>query len=475
MDAAKVGQGLGRGDLQRGRRGANIKGAAVVVGAVLVEVARGAATLERATIGKGIELGTALGALQDNIAKACGHLEATGIERAGALVADELVIADPHNDKSISTSHQILVAIAIVDARIDGGVGVDLAIGLTDGDTATDLLLASGEKKGKNQHGHYGRKGEQEDWRSGGLIHRNWILCGAERASSYRDVCHDQLLSSGAIVGIDGCEKDLGGDAEGATGDMGEVVADGMPMLEEARAAGILHNIHHGDVGKPVDIIVVVEDRVGVGILENFVVAEGRSDRPNLVGDTTRILTADLLLGKARGRGAHHVEKDAIESRIVGGMRVGAPILRALAPAVVDVVFGPFGATLVLDIEKDKVDGDIRAAGSHCAGHFHKHPHTAGAVVSPKERFVVVVLVAVVVGPHAAVPMGGKKDAFAGSCLGGGFDRSNNILAADNGAVPKRGGEVLHDDGVAPTLHLPREIGSTLSLRLGVWCAETES
>lgn len=109
----------------------------------MVEVARGAATLEGATVGKGIELGMALGALQDNIAVALGHYKPTGVEGAGALVADELAIADPHNNKSVGAPYKILVAVAIVDARVKRRVGVYLAVGFSDRHLATNLFLTT--------------------------------------------------------------------------------------------------------------------------------------------------------------------------------------------------------------------------------------------------------------------------------------------------------------------------------------------
>ena len=52
---------------------------AVVVGAVLVEVAGGAAAFEGTAVGKGVELGVALGALKDYVAIARDHFQSARV------------------------------------------------------------------------------------------------------------------------------------------------------------------------------------------------------------------------------------------------------------------------------------------------------------------------------------------------------------------------------------------------------------
>jgi len=101
------------------------------------------AAVEGTAIGKGVELGMALGTFEDDIAVALGHLQPTGVEGTGTLVADKLVVVDPHNDKAVGTPHQIFVSVAGVDAGVQGRVGVDLAIGLTDRHMAFPFLAAT--------------------------------------------------------------------------------------------------------------------------------------------------------------------------------------------------------------------------------------------------------------------------------------------------------------------------------------------
>ena len=202
-----------------------------------------------------------------------------------------------------------------------------------------------------------------------------------------------------AIIAVDGFEEDLGGDAEGVAVDMGEVVVDGVPMREETHATAVLNDVDHGDVGKSVDIVMVIENGVGVGVLKNLVVAEGSGGSPHLVENAASILSADFLFGEAGLLGSYHVEEHAVDGGIIGCVRIETPILGAFAPTVLNIVVGPLWTALVFDIEKDEVDRDTRTLAGHDAGHLHEHSDTAGSVVGSKDGFAVIVLILVVVGP----------------------------------------------------------------------------
>ena len=73
-------------------------------------------------------------------------------------------------------------------------------------------------------------------------------------------------------------------------------------------------------------------------------------------------------------------------------------------------------------------------------------------------------LVGVMVGPETAVPVGGKEYATAFGAAGQGVEGGYDVFATHLFAVPKHGGKVLHNDGVAPTAHLRRQIVGATAL-----------
>ena len=87
----------------------------------------------------------ALGTLEDNVAKAFGHGEATCVEGTGTLIAGEIVVADTYHNKAIGSTYQVLIAIAVVNARIEGRIGVNLTTGIANGNFATAFLATTGE------------------------------------------------------------------------------------------------------------------------------------------------------------------------------------------------------------------------------------------------------------------------------------------------------------------------------------------
>ena len=84
---------------------------------------------------------------------------------------------------------------------------------------------------------------------------------------------------------------------------------------------------------------------------------------------------------------------------------------------------------------------------------------------------MVVSLVGVVVGPHAAVPVGSKQHTsdFGGTLAG--IHCGDDVLAAHLGTVPQHGRKVLHNHRVAPTAHMLCQIVGTTALSLAAGCA----
>ena len=156
-------------------------------------------------------------------------------------------------------------------------------------------------------------------------------------------------------------------------------------------------------------------------------------------------------------------------------MGIVAPILGPLAPTIVSVGIGPFGHTLVFNIEEDDINRHRKPLRRHSTSQFHQHPHTTGTVVGAIEGFAMVFLVRVVVGPKAAVPVGTQKHTRAFGTSLAGVHRSNDVLALDLGTVPQHGGEFLHNNGVAPTAHLAYKIVGAFALSLATWGAVAAS
>ena len=126
----------------------------------------------------------------------------------------------------------------------------------------------------------------------------------------------------------------------------------------KAGGAAVLHDVYHGNAGQAVDVVVVVEDGVGVFVDEDVAISDGGSDVPYFVEDAGGVLAADFLFGVAWLLGPHHVEQDAVGGGVERHMGVLAPVLRAFAPAVVLVFVGPLGHALVFNVEEDDVNGD---------------------------------------------------------------------------------------------------------------------
>jgi len=112
----------------------------------------------------------AFGTLQDNVAVAGSHLQTARVEGTGAFITGKIVETDTHNNQTVCPTHQIFVAVAIVYARIEGRVGVNLAVGIPNRHMAAPLFAAGGKGKGcykGNNKEAYG------DGRIAGMAHRD--------------------------------------------------------------------------------------------------------------------------------------------------------------------------------------------------------------------------------------------------------------------------------------------------------------
>ena len=79
--------------------------------------------------------------------------------------------------------------------------------------------------------------------------------------------------------------------------------------------------------------------------------------------------------------------------------------------------------SVVLSIEKDDVDSNLRRGGVEEAGEFKQHGNAAGAVVCPEDRIIPARLVFIVLRSWTCVPMRTQQN----SCCGLWIERGDHV------------------------------------------------
>ena len=272
-------------------------------------------------------------------------------------------------------------------------------------------------------------------------------------------------------IAINDLHGDIADDGERLLVDGVEIVVDRVPVLIEAALFAVLNNVDHRYTEDLVDIQMVVEDAAAEIVDEDIAIAQRSRAAPHFVHETRSKIHRDFLFGEAGLVGAHHVEKDSVLCGVEHAMRILSPMLRALAPSVVFVASGPFGYTLIFNIEEHKVDAHIRRHGRHDASQLQYHRDAAGTIVGTQERPMPIVRIQVVVGPLPRIPMGSQQDALV-ALRGKG---ANNIETLHLLPVPKGGQKRLNHHGIAPAMQTLFQIIGTEGVAFGARMAIAES
>ena len=110
-------------------------------------------------------------------------------------------------------------------------------------------------------------------------------------------------------------------------------------------------------------------------------------------------------------RVADHVQKNAEPRYVVRRFRPGEMARAEEVP----VVIGFFA--VILAVEQDDVDPDLRTLGVEMRGQFEEHGDAAGGIVGPDDRLVTLLGVLIPLGARAGVPVGAEEDACGSAGL----------------------------------------------------------